>query len=192
MAPASQAGVVCSIRRDARDVHAGEPRDSRRASVGVVVPATRRRVGGLRRTRRAPRRDERPARSGELLYTTPLGIGVSKGRGGHGWGDPERAFWCCYGTAVEALARLQHGVFWRARAGTPEPRETSESAVPSGSRPRPGVDARARHGVRGAGVDLRRRALARRRGGNSLARRSVRATRQSRARRTARCIGTAS
>ena len=26
---------------------------------------------------------------GELLYTTPLGIGVSKGRGGHGWGDPE-------------------------------------------------------------------------------------------------------
>ena len=71
---------------------------------------------------------------GELLYTTPLGIGVSKGRGGHGWGDPERAFWCCYGTAVEALARLQHGVFWRARAGTPEPRETSESAVPGADR----------------------------------------------------------
>ena len=63
---------------------------------------------------------------GELLYTTPLGLGVSKGRSGHGWGDPERAFWCCYGTAVEALARLQHGVFWRARAGTPEPGEASE------------------------------------------------------------------
>ncbi len=42
---------------------------------------------------------------GELLYTTPLGVGVSKGRSGHGWGRPDAAFWCCYGTGVEALAR---------------------------------------------------------------------------------------
>ena len=62
---------------------------------------------------------------GELLYTMPLGLATSKGRSGHGWGNPTAAFWCCYGTAVEALARLQDGVFWRARAGTEEPAEVA-------------------------------------------------------------------
>ena len=58
---------------------------------------------------------------GELLYTTPLGVGVSKGRSGHGWGRPDAAFWCCYGTGVEALARLRDGVFWRLPAGSAVP-----------------------------------------------------------------------
>ena len=66
---------------------------------------------------------------GELLYTTPLGVGVSKGRSGHGWGRPDAAFWCCYGTGVEALARLQDGVFWRLEAGATVPGDDTSSTT---------------------------------------------------------------
>ena len=66
---------------------------------------------------------------GELLYTTPLGVGVSKGRSGHGWGRPDAAFWCCYGTGVEALARLQDGVFWRLEAGAKVPGDDASATT---------------------------------------------------------------
>ena len=52
---------------------------------------------------------------GELLYTTPLGMASRKGLSGHGWGAPTKAFWCCYGTGAEALAKLPDGTFFRAR-----------------------------------------------------------------------------
>ena len=58
---------------------------------------------------------------GELLYTTPLGMASRKGLSGHGWGAPTKAFWCCYGTGAEALAKLPDGTFFRARGGAPEP-----------------------------------------------------------------------
>ena len=66
---------------------------------------------------------------GELLYTTPLGVGVSKGRSGHGWGRPDAAFWCCYGTGVEALARLGDGVFWRLEAGATVPGDDTSATT---------------------------------------------------------------
>jgi hypothetical protein len=49
---------------------------------------------------------------GEFLYTLPLGRGVSKAASGHGWGHPQAAFWCCYGSAVESFARLGEDVFF--------------------------------------------------------------------------------
>ena len=48
---------------------------------------------------------------------------------GHGWGRPDAAFWCCYGTGVEALARLQDGVFWRLEAGATVPGDDASSTT---------------------------------------------------------------
>ena len=91
----------------------------RRSGTGPITPSARALHGpvGLQR------------KPGELLYTTPLGVGVSKGRSGHGWGRPDAAFWCCYGTGVEALARLGDGVFWRLEAGATVPGDDTSATT---------------------------------------------------------------
>ena len=42
----------------------------------------------------------------------PLGGGVSKAGGAHGWSNTERHWWCCMGSAIEAFGRLHHATFW--------------------------------------------------------------------------------
>jgi len=45
----------------------------------------------------------------------PMGrAGVVKADNFHGWGYRFSSFWCCYGTAVESLAKLADSIFfWR-------------------------------------------------------------------------------
>lgn len=53
---------------------------------------------------------------GVMLYTYPLGAGVSKAGQqawrAKGWGTPFGDFWCCYGTLIESFAKLTEGVFF--------------------------------------------------------------------------------
>jgi len=51
---------------------------------------------------------QHPGRLGGYLYDHPLGSGSRKRYGG-----ADDAFWCCYGTSVEAFARLNRGIFYR-------------------------------------------------------------------------------
>ena len=50
---------------------------------------------------------QHPRHPGEMVYMMPLGAGVSKERANWaGFGPPDDAFWCCYGTGVESFAKL--------------------------------------------------------------------------------------
>lgn len=49
---------------------------------------------------------QHPGRAGAYLYHHPLSAGSVKA-----FGSAESDFWCCYGTAVEAYARLGEGAF---------------------------------------------------------------------------------
>ncbi len=53
--------------------------------------------------------------AGVYLYHMPMGrAGVVKADNFHGWGYRFSSFWCCYGTAVESLAKLADSIFfWR-------------------------------------------------------------------------------
>ena len=43
----------------------------------------------------------------------PLGSGVSKPKANWaGFGEPDEAFWCCYGTGIESFAKLNDNVFF--------------------------------------------------------------------------------
>ena len=51
---------------------------------------------------------------GVLIYLLPLGGPQTKGHSSHQWGDPLHAFWCCYGSGVESMAKLADSIFfWR-------------------------------------------------------------------------------
>jgi DUF1680 family protein len=49
---------------------------------------------------------QKPGQPGGYLYSHPLGAGSRKV-----YGDAEGTFWCCYGTGVEAFARLADGIY---------------------------------------------------------------------------------
>lgn len=60
---------------------------------------------------------QHPGTPGVYAYLTPLGAGVTRAKWDWwGWGKPFGSFWCCYGTAVEAFARLADGIFWHTDA----------------------------------------------------------------------------
>ncbi|GAQ86714.1 hypothetical protein KFL_003070020 [Klebsormidium nitens] len=56
---------------------------------------------------------QRGTQPGVMIYMTPLGAGVSKARGWHGWGTPEQAFWCCYGSGVELFSKLGENLYFQ-------------------------------------------------------------------------------
>eukprot|EP00798_Chlamydomonas_sp_ICE-L_P009142 gene9142-16265_t len=53
---------------------------------------------------------------GVFIYLLPLGAGFSKGDSYHHWGYPEHSFWCCYGTAIEAFAKLADSIYFKSAA----------------------------------------------------------------------------
>ena len=56
---------------------------------------------------------QKPAHMGVMSYLTPLGYGVTRSRfDWWGWGAPDNAFWCCYGTSVESMAKLADSIFF--------------------------------------------------------------------------------
>eukprot|EP00964_Phaeocystis_antarctica_P161848 scaffold134914_cov78-Phaeocystis_antarctica.AAC.1 len=58
--------------------------------------------------------------TGAMLYMMPLGRGVSKDKANWaGFGEPDDAFWCCYGTGVESFAKLNDNVYFEASPHTP-------------------------------------------------------------------------
>ena len=59
---------------------------------------------------------QRGTQPGAMLYMMPLGAGVRKGGGGHGYSHPENHFWCCMGSAIEAFTKLHSSVFFRRTA----------------------------------------------------------------------------
>ena len=62
----------------------------------------------------------RTAHTGAMLYMMPLGRGVSKPKANWaGFGEPDTAFWCCYGTGVESFAKLNDNVYFEASAPAP-------------------------------------------------------------------------
>ena len=60
---------------------------------------------------------QRGEQVGAMVYMMPLGGGVSKAGGNHGWSNGESHFWCCMGSAIEAFTRLPASVFYTRRAG---------------------------------------------------------------------------
>ena len=66
-----------------------------------------------------------PAEPGHMLYSYPLGEGVSKpaavSSGGIGYGSPFDSFWCCYTTAIDQWTKMGDSIYFY----------RSEDAVPS-------------------------------------------------------------
>lgn len=56
---------------------------------------------------------QRPNTPGVSIYMNPLGAGVSRLTGAHGWGTPFDSFWCCYGTAVESFSKLGDSIYFQ-------------------------------------------------------------------------------
>lgn len=56
---------------------------------------------------------QRGSQPGAMLYMMPLGGGVRKGGGGHGYSNGEGHFWCCMGSGIEAFTKLHSSVFYR-------------------------------------------------------------------------------
>ena len=61
---------------------------------------------------------QRGTQPGALIYMLPLGGGVSKAGGSHGWSNTYGHFWCCMGSAIEAFGRLNQAVFWLGGSST--------------------------------------------------------------------------
>lgn len=55
---------------------------------------------------------QHPGRMGGYLYHHPLSPGSCKE-----FGTAQDTFWCCYGTSVEAFARLAQGIYYRGDGG---------------------------------------------------------------------------
>jgi hypothetical protein len=66
-----------------------------------------------------------------MSYLTPLGNGVTRSKfDWWGWGAPDNAFWCCYGTTVETMAKLADSVFFQdSRPGNGTHSSAAEHAV---------------------------------------------------------------
>ena len=56
---------------------------------------------------------QRGVQPGAMVYMMPLGGGVSKAGGNHGYSNSESHFWCCMGSAIEAFTKLHASVFYR-------------------------------------------------------------------------------
>jgi len=73
---------------------------------------------------------QHPAHPGKMIYMLPLGAGVSKAKANWaGWGGPDDAFWCCYGTGVESFAKLADGAFFEGAPAVAPAAEASEAEV---------------------------------------------------------------
>ncbi|MEW5298075.1 MAG: hypothetical protein WDW36_001236 [Sanguina aurantia] len=68
---------------------------------------------------------------GVYLYLLPMGAGQSKGDNLHHWGYPFHSFWCCYGTAIEAFAKLADSIYFH--ASPPVAKPTIGTTVRGGS-----------------------------------------------------------
>eukprot|EP00729_Bicosta_minor_P005022 gene5022-20468_t len=88
---------------------------------------------------------QKPMHNGTMVYMSPLGKGVSRPQANwnQGWGTPDAAFWCCYGTAIESFAKLGDSIYFHSlgpssSAATPTlstPAASSASTLPSVSIP---------------------------------------------------------
>lgn len=56
---------------------------------------------------------------GVMIYMLPLGIGVSKAKTGHSWGNPFDTFWCCYGTGIESFSKLGDSIYFEEEGNSP-------------------------------------------------------------------------
>ncbi|XP_062083998.1 uncharacterized protein LOC133790391 [Humulus lupulus] len=56
---------------------------------------------------------------GVMIYMLPLGRGVSKNKGYHGWGKPFESFWCCYGTGIESFSKLGDSIYFEENGEVP-------------------------------------------------------------------------
>ncbi|ERN03577.1 uncharacterized protein LOC18431721 [Amborella trichopoda] len=56
---------------------------------------------------------QRGTEPGVMIYMLPLGRGKSKSRSYHGWGTPEKSFWCCYGTGIESFSKLGESIYFQ-------------------------------------------------------------------------------
>ncbi|MEW5311971.1 MAG: hypothetical protein WDW38_003639 [Sanguina aurantia] len=68
---------------------------------------------------------------GVYLYLLPMGAGQSKGGNLHHWGYPFHSFWCCYGTAIEAFAKLADSIYFH--ASPPVAKPTLGTTIGAGS-----------------------------------------------------------
>ncbi|KAL1510549.1 hypothetical protein AB1Y20_006852 [Prymnesium parvum] len=70
---------------------------------------------------------QHPQHPGEMIYMMPLGAGVSKERSNMaGFGAPDGAFWCCYGTGIESFAKLGDNAYFETPAGIDAPLADAE------------------------------------------------------------------
>ena len=89
---------------------------------------------------------QRGTQPGAMLYMLPLGAGVRKGGGAHGYSNGENHFWCCMGSAIEAFTRLHASVFYR------RPRRRPRAPNADGAHPlAPAFGAQGGSAVDGAG-----------------------------------------
>jgi hypothetical protein len=59
---------------------------------------------------------QKPGHMGVMSYLTPLGNGVTRSKfDWWGWGAPDNAFWCCYGTTIETFAKVGDTVWFQDR-----------------------------------------------------------------------------
>ncbi|CAN1263685.1 hypothetical protein LINPERPRIM_LOCUS11692 [Linum perenne] len=62
---------------------------------------------------------QRGTEPGVMIYMLPQAPGSSKGRSYHGWGTPDQAFWCCYGTGVESFSKLGDSIYFEEEGTAP-------------------------------------------------------------------------
>ena len=74
---------------------------------------------------------QRGKQPGAMVYMMPLGGGVSKAGGNHGFSNGENHFWCCTGSGIEAFTRMHASVFYeRPRRISPPPGHAGASFAP--------------------------------------------------------------
>ncbi|XP_056682376.1 uncharacterized protein [Spinacia oleracea] len=56
---------------------------------------------------------------GVMIYMLPLGHGVTKRGGNHGWGTQFDSFWCCYGTGIESFSKLGDSIYFEETGKVP-------------------------------------------------------------------------
>ncbi|XP_059665215.1 uncharacterized protein LOC132311346 [Cornus florida] len=56
---------------------------------------------------------------GVMIYMLPMGPGLSKAIGYHGWGTQFDSFWCCYGTGIESFSKLGDSIYFEEEGKAP-------------------------------------------------------------------------
>eukprot|EP00268_Persea_americana_P017312 TRINITY_DN1832_c1_g3_i1.p1 TRINITY_DN1832_c1_g3~~TRINITY_DN1832_c1_g3_i1.p1 ORF type:complete len:503 (+),score=68.23 TRINITY_DN1832_c1_g3_i1:150-1511(+) len=62
---------------------------------------------------------QRGREPGVMIFTLPLGKGVSKARSQYGWGTKFDSFWCCYGTGIESFSKLGDSIYFEEESDIP-------------------------------------------------------------------------